>query len=83
MRVKTGSIGRGVRVQTIEKTAKRFKAAMFLAKAMLVLSLPTILLGAIADPGWNWIFLVPGALMFVSSPMLAVYSKIGAWWHNS
>jgi hypothetical protein len=83
MRVKTGSIGRGVRVQTIEKTSKRYKAAMLLSRALLVLSLFTILAGACVDPGWNWIFLAPGALMFVASPVLAVYSKIGAWWHNS
>jgi hypothetical protein len=81
MRVKTGPI-RGY-VQTIEKTRKRYKLAMVAAKVLLVLSLITILTGGMVDPGWNWVFLAPGALMFVASPLLAVYSKVGAWWNNS
>lgn len=76
------------RVQTIEKTGKKWKAGMALSACAFIVGMGSCMVGGWAtgdsgDPG-------AGAMLFVSFGMLLatigfvgfIIARIGAWWHH-
>ena len=64
--------------QLIEKTAKRFKVQLLLAKLALLGGLAWIAIAAMT--GTN---LIAPCAMFAVGALWRIYVKVAVWWHDS
>ena len=73
--------GRPMQATTIEKTAKKYKAAMLIGGLMLIFSMTTYIIGWMRGGGEEQVTII-SPISLVAGIVIYVYARIMAWWKH-